>query len=105
VKKALLVCGVLAACAANRPAGEAFRRVMDAQVGKRADDPDFYPVYYRLRQADSKRLPSGNSEEEYRAGRKGDCRLVFETTPGTRTVVRWRIEGPTGDCVILPPGA
>lgn len=109
MKQALLACLLLpslllAACATNRPGEEAFRRVMDAQVGKRADDPDFYPVYYGLRQADSKRLPNGNTEEEYRAGRKGDCRLVFETTPGTRTVARWRIAGPTGDCVILPSG-
>ena len=76
---------------------------MDAQVGKQADDADFYPVYYRLRQEDAKRLPNGNTEEEYRAGRKGECRLIFETTPGRRTVVRWRIEGPTGDCVIVRP--
>ena len=86
------------------PAGqEAFKRVMERQVGKQTDDPDFYPVYYGLRQVDSKTLPNGNVEDEYRAGRKGECRLVFETTPGARRVVGWRIEGPTGDCVILPP--
>ena len=103
MNKALLACLVLAACATQRPAHEAFRRVMDSQVGKHADDADFYPVLYRLRQVESKRLPNGNTAEEYRAGRKGDCRLVFETTSGTRRVVAWRIEGPTGDCVILPP--
>jgi hypothetical protein len=94
----------LAACAGGNPAGhEAFRRVMDSQVGKRADDADFYPVYYRLRQADSKTLPNGNVEEEFRAGRNGECRLVFESTPATRQVVAWRIAGSNGECVILPP--
>ena len=103
MKRTLLACLLLAACATQRPGHEAFKRVMDSQVGKHADDSDFYPVYYRLRQVESKRLPNGNLEDEYRAGRKGECRLVFETTPGTRRVVGWHIEGPTGDCVILPP--
>jgi hypothetical protein len=76
---------------------------MESQIGKRADDADFYPVLYRLRQVESRTLPNGNSEDEYRAGRKGGCGLVFETEPGTRRVVAWRIHGPTGDCVILPP--
>ena len=102
MRKALLACLLLAACASNRPEQQAFRRVMDSQIGKQADDPDFYPVLYRLRQVDAKNLPNGNVEEEYRAGRKGECGLVFETTPGRR-VVAWRIHGPTGDCVILPP--
>lgn len=72
-------------------------------MGKQADDADFYPVYYRLPQADAKRLANGNTEEEYRAGPKGECRLFFETTPGARRVVRWRYEGAERDCRIVPP--
>ncbi len=101
----LLISLTLAACATQRPGQQAFHRVMDAQVGKRAGDGDFYPVLYRLRQVESKRLANGNLEEVYRAGRKGECDVAFETAPGTRRVVAWRIHGPTGDCVLLPPGS
>ena len=98
----ILASVLLGACAAQRPGQQAFHRVMDAQLGKRADDADFYPRLYRLRQAESRPLANGNLEEVYRAGRKGQCDLVFETAPGTRRVLAWRIHGPTGDCVIEP---
>jgi hypothetical protein len=98
----LIVCLAAAACA-TPPGHQAFKRVMERQVGRQADDPDFYPVYYRLKQVDAKALPNGNTEEQYSAGRRGDCRLFFETTPGARRVVRWRYEGSERDCVIVPP--
>ena len=92
----------LAACAAG-PESEAFRQVMQRQVGKSADDADFYPVLYRLRQTNSQRLPNGNFKEEYAAGRKGKCKLSFETTPGARQVVGWSSEGDADECVITRP--
>jgi hypothetical protein len=93
----------LAACATT-PQQDNFRQVMERQVGKSADDADFYPTLYRLKQTDSKRLPNGNVREEYAAGAKGKCKLFFETTPGPRRVVGWSSEGDRGDCVIVRPG-
>lgn len=92
----------LAACA-TPPENENFRQVMQRQVGKSADDTDFYPTLYRLKQMDSKRLPNGNVREEYAAGRGGKCKLYFETTPGARRVVGWSSDGDASDCVIARP--
>ena len=76
---------------------------MQRQVGKSADDADFYPTLYRLKQTDAKRLPNGNLREEYAAGRGGKCKVSFETTPGDRRVVAWSADGDKGDCVIARP--
>ena len=92
----------LAACA-TPPENTNFQQVMQRQVGKSADDADFYPTLYRLKQSDSKRLPNGNTREEYAAGRRGQCKLFFETTPGARRVVGWSAEGDASDCVIARP--
>ena len=93
----------LAACAAT-PENDTFRQVMQRQVGKRADDADFYPVLYKLKQTNSQRLPNGNLREEYAAGRNGKCKLSFETTAGARQVVGWSADGDRDDCVIMRPG-
>lgn len=90
----------LVACAAG-PESANFRQVMQRQVGKSADDSDFYPTLYNLRQTNSQRLPNGNVKDEYAAGRNGKCKLSFETTAGARQVVGWSAEGDPGDCVIL----
>ena len=91
----------LAACA-SRPEDETFRRVMDRQVGKHADDADFYPALYRLRLANVQRLANGHTREEYAAGVRGKCRLFFDLAPDRR-VMAWKTEGE-GDCVIPRPG-
>jgi len=91
------------ACA-TPPEHENFKQVMAAQVGKGIDDADAYPVFYRLREVNAKALPNGNLEEQYAAGRKGDCRLFFEVEPLTRRIVRWSFDGAKRDCVIVPPG-
>ena len=93
----------VAACAAG-PENDNFRQVMQRQVGKSADDADFYPTLYKLRQTNSQRLPNGNVREEYAAGRNGNCKLSFETRPTTRQVVGWSSDGDRGDCVIARPG-
>ena len=92
----------LAACAAG-PENDAFKQVMQRQVGKSADDADFYPTLYKLKQTNSQRLPNGNVREEYAAGPKGKCKVSFETTPGARQVVGWSSEGERDDCVIPRP--
>jgi len=91
----------LAGCA-TPPEHESFRQVMQRQVGKHPDDPDFYPAYYKAKQTESKRLPNGNTEDEYRLGRKADCRVFFERDAGSGRVVRWRFQGFERDCVIVP---
>lgn len=91
----------LVACASSAPENDAFRQVMQRQVGKSADDADFYPTLYRLRQTNSQRLPNGNTKEEYAAGRNGKCKVSFETTPGARQVVSWSSAGDRDDCVIV----
>jgi hypothetical protein len=103
--KSLLVTAMLflAACA-GRPAGEEnFGRVMDRQVGKHAEDADFYPTLYRLRLANTERLANGHTREEYAAGYKGRCKLYFELSPARR-VVGWSTDGDRGECVIARPG-
>jgi hypothetical protein len=92
----------LVACA-SAPENDNFRQVMQRQVGKSADDSDFYPTLYRLKQTNSQRLPNGNVKEEYAAGPKGSCKLSFETTPAERRVVAWSADGDAGDCVIRRP--
>jgi hypothetical protein len=92
----------LVGCAAA-PENENFRQVMQRQVGKSADDTDFYPALYRLKQTNSQRLPNGNVQEQYAGGRNGKCKLSFEMTPGGRRVVGWSTEGDAGDCVIARP--
>jgi hypothetical protein len=94
----------LAACAAN-PAHENFRQVMQRQVGKSADDSDFYPTLYRLKPVNSQRLPNGNMREEYAGGRGGKCKLYFETTVEARRVVGWSSDGDKSECVIPVRGA
>ena len=92
----------LAACA-TRVDEENFARVMDRQVGKQADDADFYPLLYRLRLANTERLANGHIREEYVAGYKGRCKLYFELSPARR-VVGWSTDGDRGECVIPRPG-
>jgi hypothetical protein len=69
----------LAACA-SAPENDNFRQVMQRQMGKSADDSDFYPTLYRLKQTNSQRLANGNVKEEYAAGPKASCKLSFEIT-------------------------
>jgi hypothetical protein len=96
---------VLAACAStspSTPARENFKRVMDRQVGKSIDDPDAYPVYYRLKQLTTKTLPNGNVQSIYAAGRDGKCQVGYELNL-SRQIVGWSIVDKPEDCVIAPP--
>jgi hypothetical protein len=95
-----MACLVLAACATS-PEHENFKHVMSRQVGKHVDDPDFYPVYYRLKPVEGKRLPNGNRQEAYEGGRRGKCRLLFEVD-GAQRVAGWSFDGDPSDCVIVP---
>ena len=100
MKKWVTVTLLFAGCATTNPQHDNFRQVMQRQVGKSADDADFYPALYALKQTNSVRLPNGNIREEYAAGRNGKCKLAFETTPAGRRVVSWSSDGDKDDCVI-----
>lgn len=77
-----------------------FKQVMDRQVGKGIDDPDAYPVFYRLRELNSKSLPNGNLQQQCAVGRDGRCKVYFEVEPRARRIVRWFSEGSDRDCVL-----
>ena len=96
---------LLAGCmstAATAPERENFKRVMDRQVGKSIDDPDAYPVYYRLRLLTTKPVPKGNMQQVYAAGREGKCLVGYEVD-GSRKIVGWSIVEKPAECVIEPP--
>lgn len=99
----LIVLLTSAACASRPVDEENFARVMDRQVGKHAEDADFYPTLYRLRLANTERLANGHTREEYVAGHKGRCKLYFEISPARR-VIGWSTDGDRGECVIPRPG-
>ena len=65
-----------------------FKRVMDRQVGKSIDDPDAYPVYYRLRLLTTKPVPKGNMQQVYAAGREGKCQVGYELDASRKRVIR-----------------
>ena len=102
MKRSLCLCLLLLGCATEDRAHENFKQVMDRQVGKGIDDPDAYPVFYRLREGKSKLLANGNQLQEYAAGRNDRCTLRFEVDAATRRILRWSTEGRERDCVIAP---
>ena len=102
MKRAAFIGLLLAGCATTNAAHRNFTEVMDRQVGKGIDDPDTYPVFYRLREGKSKPLANGNQLYEYLAGRNERCRVQFEVDPATRRIVRWSSEGSERNCVIPP---
>lgn len=95
-----VLCASLWACATG-VAHENFKKAMDRQVGKNADDPGAYLVYYRRLHVSTTLLPNGNTEEQYRAGRD-PCRVYFEVDKASRKIVGWRYEGTQEDCAIVP---
>lgn len=103
MRAAAVIALLLAGCASTNADYENFKQVMDRQVGRGIDDPDAYPVFYRLRELNSKSLPNGNLLQQYAAGRNGRCKLLFEVEPGKRRIVRWSSEGSERDCVLTRP--
>jgi len=94
---------LVAACASGTSAErDNFKRVMDRQVGKSIDDSDAYPVYYRLKQLNSKQLPNGNTQLIYAAGWNQKCQVGYEVG-SDRKIVKWAIVDGADDCVIFPP--
>ena len=93
-----------AGCASGSSAErDNFKRVMDRQIGKSIDDTDSYPVYYRLKQLNSKQLPNGNTQLVYAAGWNQKCQVGYEVSPIDRKILKWSIVDNADDCVIFPP--
>ena len=95
---------LVAACASGGGAErDNFKLVMDRQIGKSIDDSDAYPVYYRLKQLNSKQLPNGNTQLVYAAGWNQKCQVGYEVSSVERKIVKWSIVDGAEDCVIYPP--
>lgn len=90
------------ACASYSP--EAVRKNFEqhhgSQVGKNADDPSSYVTRYPQLLINSRSLPNGHIEKEYRWIRS--CRYYYEIDPATNIIVGWRFEGSKQDCVTPP---
>ena len=99
LRPAALLALALAACASSAEHAN-FKQVMNRQVGKGIDDADAYPVFYRLRELNTKPLPNGNLLQQYAAGRNERCKLNFEVEPRERRILRWSSEGGERDCVL-----
>lgn len=89
-----------AACSTGR-AHQNFKSAMQAQVGRDLNDP------YLLRNKSpnyvgTKILPNGNAEDEFKIGRRLNCRVFIEADKAIGKTVGWRYEGIDDDCVIVP---
>ncbi|MEE9494856.1 MAG: hypothetical protein V3W04_15990 [Gammaproteobacteria bacterium] len=91
---------MLSSCSALPTPHENFKNIMQSNIGKRESDPSSYLSRYPQRVFDSKHLPNGNTETEYRRSEK--CRVFFEIELDSRIIVGWRFEGNEKDCDIVP---
>lgn len=89
-----------AACSTGR-AHQNFKSAMEAQVGRDLNDPHLLrnrsPNYVSTRA-----LPNGNIEDEFKIGRRLNCRIFIEADKTVGKTVGWRYEGSEQDCVIVP---
>ncbi len=85
------------------PAGsghENFKKIMQSQVGKSANDPYIDRNHYRSRRVAVKELPNGNLEEQYDLIH--NCPVFFEIDKAAERIVGWRYEGGAQDCIVVP---
>lgn len=87
------------ACTSLTP-HENFKAHMAKDVGRRIDDPRWEIHADPDRLVESRELPNGNVENEYRWYR--ECRYFFEYERQTRKIVSWRYQGSADDCKINP---
>jgi len=91
----------LSACLFPGGQGHAnFKKIMQSDIGKRADDPYVYRNHYRNLLVDTRELPNGNIEEKF--NRLPQCPVFFEIDKRSRKIVGWRYEGSEENCVIVP---
>src|SRR5437899_9568442 len=70
---------------------ENFKRSMQGQVGRSADDPNVPTNRYPEDRGSQRVLSNGNLEQEYRFAPA--CKVYFEIDKATRKIIRWRYEG------------
>src|SRR5688572_18615778 len=83
VRCAVVLFLLLAGCLFPR-GHENFKKIMQFDVGKSADDPSAYRNHYRRRLIATKKLPTGNIEEKFD---RGTCPVYFEIDPVARKIV------------------
>jgi hypothetical protein len=75
---------------------------MRLSIGRSVDDQDVYRNKARSYLQGTKFLPNGNVEEEFKIGRRHQCRVFFEIDKTANKITGWRYEGTKQDCVIVP---
>lgn len=105
-KSALLCTALIAvsisfvACSPGR-AHQNFKSAMQAQVGKDINNPNILRNSSPDLFVNTKILPNGNTEEQFKFGRRLNCRVFIELDKSIGKTVRWRYEGSDEDCVIV----
>lgn len=94
-----LLLPTLASCSSVTP-HENFKNFLRSNLGKSIDDPSSDVARYPQLLVDSKLLPNGDIENQYRW--RGSCRYYFEIDQQTHKIVGWRFEGSERDCEIVP---
>jgi hypothetical protein len=98
----LFCIGFLASCGGVSP-HQNFINIMNVSVGRDSDAPYSFRNNIRIHHLVAVRpLKNGNIEEEFKIGRRLNCRVFFEVDESKKTVVGWRYEGTEQDCVIVP---
>lgn len=95
------ICFSLAACTTITP-HENFKHIMQGDVGRSTDDPYAYRNRVRSWLLGTKSLPNGNIEEEFKFGRRLNCRVYFKIDKMAGKIIGWRYEGTAQDCIIVP---
>jgi hypothetical protein len=90
---------LLLGCSAVTP-HENFRDHINGEIGKSTDNAPDYSFRHEKKVINSKSLPNGNIEKEYKYLRS--CRYFFEINPKTHIIVGARFEGKESDCVVAP---
>jgi len=78
---------------------ENFRRMLESDVGRRADDPNAHRNRYPSTFTSRHVLDNGNVEEEFYMG--GDCRFYFEMDTN-QWIVGWRYHPVQNNCRANP---
>src|SRR2546425_12770502 len=79
---------------------ENFKKSLQAQVGKGADDPDTAPGRLYSNRIGERTLANGNVEIGFRHFRT--CRYYYEIDKATRKIVAARYEGTKDECFLTP---
>ncbi|CAN0504234.1 unnamed protein product, partial [Discosporangium mesarthrocarpum] len=81
-----------------------FAFLMNAFVGRSADDPDVIFNRYSQYLVGSVDLEGGDREIVYNAktGERGECLAIFRVDRETNKITGWRFEGTEDSCIHVP---